>query len=290
MSIEQARARFSRVPFAEFLGIELVELDHERAVLVLPYQPAHANAVGPLNGGASATLLHVAGTVAAWTGIDLDAEPHLSCIDLSIQYLSAAIKEDVVAEARVLRRGRDLFFLQVELRTPEPDARPICQGLMMYRSPDYANHTPRLRDEPELLSRLPTTSPGDPWLIEGYVEKLDISCQYQSPGRIRMTMPYTPNHVDERGQVHDGALASIADVAGTAAAWSLVPDRTGTRGSTVGMQLSFTQPSREPVIADAVVQQRSEELFFSTVQLLGATSGQLITMGQVSYRLVQPHP
>jgi uncharacterized protein (TIGR00369 family) len=218
MSIDQAKARFARVAFAEFLGVTILDVSDERAVLLLPHQPQHANAAGPLNGGASASLLQMAGAVAAWTGIDLDAEPHLSCVDMSVQYLSAAIQEDVVAEAQVLRRGRDLFFLHVALGTPEPEARPVCQGLMMYRAPDYADHEPRLRAQPHLLPAPALIPPDDPWLIEGYTQKLQMSSQHRSPGRTRMAMAYTPSHVDERGQMHEGALASIADVAGPAAA------------------------------------------------------------------------
>jgi uncharacterized protein (TIGR00369 family) len=159
---------------------------------------------------------------------------------------------------------------------------------MMYRAPDYADHEPRLRAQPHLLPAPALIPPDDPWLIEGYTQKLQMSSQHRSPGRTRMAMPYTPSHVDERGQMHEGALASIADVAGTAAAWSLVPNREGARGSTVGMQLSYPHPATESVIADAYVQQRSEELFFSTVHVTGTETGQLVAMGQVSYRLVQP--
>jgi uncharacterized protein (TIGR00369 family) len=89
----------------------------------------HMNAGGVLNGGASASLLTMAGTLAAWTGVDLDAAPHLSCVDLSVQYLAAATEEDVVAEARVLRRGRDLAFLDVALSSRAGHA--ICRGLLV---------------------------------------------------------------------------------------------------------------------------------------------------------------
>ena len=112
MSIAQAQARFERVPFATWLGMTLVDIAPARAVLALPFQPAHANVSGPLNGGASASLLLTAGTVAAWTDIDLDTEPYLSCVNMSIYYLAAAREEDVLAEAQIVQRGRDLFFSQ----------------------------------------------------------------------------------------------------------------------------------------------------------------------------------
>src|SRR5262245_5580044 len=108
--IQQARARFARDPFAERLGVAIEALAPDRARVVLPHRLEHMNAGGVLNGGASASLLTMAGTLAAWTGVDFDAAPHLGCVDLSIQYLSAVGEEDVVAEARVVRRGGGLAF------------------------------------------------------------------------------------------------------------------------------------------------------------------------------------
>jgi len=101
-------------------------------------------------------------------------------------------------------------------------------------------------------------------------------------------MPCTAMHMDERGYMHPGALASIADLAGTAAAWSLVPHRPEARGATVGMHISYTSPTTDSVVADAHVRQRSEELFFSTVHVTDATTGQLVTLGEVTYRLLEP--
>jgi acyl-coenzyme A thioesterase PaaI-like protein len=94
---------------------------------------------------------------------------------------------------------------------------------------------------------------------------------------------------DETGRLHAGALASLVDIAAVAASWSLVPRRAGARGSTIGMQVSYPGAATEPVVADAHVQQRSEELLFSAVHVTAA-SGQLVAMGQVSYRLLEPWP
>jgi uncharacterized protein (TIGR00369 family) len=124
--------------------------------------------------------------------------------------------------------------------------------------------------------------------MRGYVEKLAMTCQHYSPGRIQIHMPGTEALMDARGQLHDGALASVIDVGGTAAAWSLVPDRKGARGSTIGLQIVYTQTAAEAVVADAHVQQRSEEMFFSTVHATTVSTGQLVAMGLVSYRLVEP--
>ena len=285
--LEQARARFARIPFAQWLGVTIGEVAQDRAVLTLPYRPEHMNAVGVLNGGASASLLTMAGTLAAWTGVDLDTGLHLSCVDLSVQYLAPATEENVVAEARVLRRGRSVVFLEVALRSRV--GAPICQGLLSYQTADYAGQTPRLRAQHALLpAPAALTPPAIHRLFRGYVQKLGITPVHQSPGRVRLHMPCTAMHVDEGGQLHAGALASIVDIAAVAASWSLVSRRPGVRGSTIGMQVSYPGAAVAAVVADAHVQQRSEELLFSTVHVTTAVSRQLVGMGQVSYRLVEP--
>ena len=285
--VEQARARFGRVAFAESLGLTIAELAPDRAVLLLPYQADHMNAGGVLSGGASASLVTMTGTVAAWTGVDVDAKSDVRCVDLSVQYLDAARADDIVAEARVLRRGRDVVFLDVTVRSRA--GVPICQGLLTYQVADRDGHAPRLRaDHIPLPSPSPLIDPGEHRLFRGYVKKLDITPVHESPGRVRLRMPCTPLHANELGHLDAGALASIVDIAGVAASWSLVPRRPGARGSTIGLQVSFPSTTTDAVVADAHIQQRSESLLFSTVHGTSVSSGQLVALGQVSYRLMEP--
>jgi len=206
-----------------------------------------------------------------------------------VQYLTAAEREDVVAEARVLRRGRGLVVLDVALRSRED--RPICRGLLSYQTSDHAKHEPRLWAQPSLLPPLTALCPpAGHRLFTGYVRELEIVPLHQSPGRIRLRMPCTPTHLDERGRLHAGALASIVDIAAVTASWSLVPRRDGARGSTVGLQVSYPSHAAAAVVADAYVQQRSEQLIFTTVTVTTVDEGRLVALGQVSYRLLEPWP
>src|SRR5439155_4508707 len=171
------------------------------------------------------------------------------CVDLAVQYLDAARDDDVVSEARVLRRGRDLVFLDVAARS-SADV-PICKALLTYQTADHGGHAPRLRADPIVLPPpSPLLAPVEHRLFRGYVRKLEITALHESPGRARLHMPCTPGHMNETGQLHAGALASIVDIAAVAASWSLVPRRSGARGSTIGMQVSFPSMTTEAVIAD----------------------------------------
>lgn len=71
---------------------------------------------------------------------------------------------------------------------------------MSYRAPDYAGHPPRLRAQHILL---PAPTPLAPLpeqrLFRGYVRKLDITPLHHSLSRVRLHMPCTAMHVDERG-------------------------------------------------------------------------------------------
>jgi uncharacterized protein (TIGR00369 family) len=286
-SAEDARARFARVPYAARLGVTVTEVSDGRALLLLPYQLDHMNAGGVLNGGASASLITMAGTFAAWAGVDLETKTDVRCVDLAVQYLDGGREEDVVAEARVLRRGRDVVFVDVAARTPA--GRPICHGLLTYHTADHRGHTPRVHTDPILLpAPSPSVAPVNHRLFQGYVTKLGITPLHESPGRTRLRMPCTPAHLDETGVVHAGALASLVDIAAVAASWALVGRKPGARGSTIGMQVSFPGRTAEAVIADAHVQQRAESLLFSAVHVTCEQSGQLVAMGQVSYRLIEP--
>jgi uncharacterized protein (TIGR00369 family) len=285
MGVEEARAHFERVAFAQFLGVSVAEVSHERAVLCLPFQEDHANQGGVLHGGATASLIHMAGTLAAWTGIDLQAAPWVNTVELSIQYLAAALREEITAEAVVLHRGRDIFFLEVTVRGAEHQL--ISKGLMVCRAPHYTVPM-RLYSRPAP----PTTAPAQnsPPVLkpnhQDFIHKLQMTTLSHSPGSVRLAMPCYPSYGDEQGNMHAGALAALLDTAGTHASWSLV-QREGSHGATVGMQLNYPDMCHTEVVAEAYVEQRSEEMFFNLVQVRAASTGHLMAMGNVSYRLLE---
>ncbi|RMF83577.1 MAG: PaaI family thioesterase [Nitrospinota bacterium] len=158
---------------------------------------------------------------------------------------------------------------------------------MMYRAPHYGGQPIRRHEKPVLLPPPTPLLPPYPLPEKGkYLQKLQVQEVHRSPGRVRLTMPCTPDHCDEQGRVHEGAIASLMDIAGTVASWT-IPQRLNSRGATVGMMLSFCGSAQEEVTADACLQQRSEEMFFNTVQITTTATGRLVAMGNVSYRLLE---
>lgn len=112
---EIARQYVATSPYISHLGIQLVALQPGGATLALPFQESLATVGTVIHGGAIASLMDTAGAVAAWSDVEAPASGRGSTVNLTVSYLAPAQREDVQAIARVLRRGRQMVFLDIEV-------------------------------------------------------------------------------------------------------------------------------------------------------------------------------
>lgn len=113
---------------SSLVGMELLEVEGGRARVRLPVSQAVQNAKGALHGGAVATLVDVVGTLAIMSA-DREHRPGVST-DLNVSWFSPALAgSNVLVEATVLKSGRTLAFVQVDLRREE-DGALVAQGRM----------------------------------------------------------------------------------------------------------------------------------------------------------------
>ena len=118
-----------------------------------------------------------------------------------------------------------------------------------------------------------------------YARQLGIEVEAVGEGHVRARLPYAPRNVTVGDQVHGGALASLVDVAATAAAWCSANLPEKPRGTTVGFQIQFLSAARaEDVVADARVVQRGNSLTVVEVDGHGA-DGRLLVKALVTYKL-----
>jgi uncharacterized protein (TIGR00369 family) len=110
------RSFVPRSPLPRLLGVELVDVQADRATLRMPYRPDLTTMGDVVHGGAIATLLDTAGVVGAWSDEIVPESYAGSTIGLSIAYTAAARGEDLTAIAEVIRRGRELCFVDVTVR------------------------------------------------------------------------------------------------------------------------------------------------------------------------------
>ena len=116
--IETIRAFFANDRFAtEACGCEIVEAKRGHAICSCSITPTHRNAMGNVMGGAIYTLADFALAVAC----NVDEKPTVS-VSSTIEYLSAAKGNELIATAEADKSGRSLGFYTIdvtdELGTP----------------------------------------------------------------------------------------------------------------------------------------------------------------------------
>jgi uncharacterized protein (TIGR00369 family) len=119
-------------PFVNHLGIELRELDDDRAVLLLPFRDEVVTIAGVIHGGAVSSLVDNAAVAAAWSALEFEEPPLGTTVGLTVDFLAAARNEAIVAEAHVLRRGSSLCFCEVKVRGADND-HLLATGLVTYK-------------------------------------------------------------------------------------------------------------------------------------------------------------
>src|SRR6266571_2533669 len=107
------RQFFPTSPYVAHLGMQLTDLQPGVATLTLPFSNALVTIGTIVHGGAIASLIDTAAMVAAWSGAEIPTNARGTTVNLTVAYLAAAEQEDLKAIARVLRRGRNLVYLDV---------------------------------------------------------------------------------------------------------------------------------------------------------------------------------
>ena len=125
------RQFFPNSPFVAHLGIQLTDIQPGVATLILPFANALVTIGTIVHGGAIASLIDTAAMVAAWSEAEVPAKARGTTVNLSVVYLAPAEKEDIQAVARVLRRGRNLVYLDVDVRSASGNA--VAKGLVTYK-------------------------------------------------------------------------------------------------------------------------------------------------------------
>ena len=112
-----AREYQKRIPFLQLLKVVTDELGQGTAKLSLPVEPQLTNSLGSVHGGVIMSLLDVALCTAART---LHPESQgVITINLSTSFIGAGSGERLLAEARVLKDGRSMSFVEGEARNAD---------------------------------------------------------------------------------------------------------------------------------------------------------------------------
>jgi uncharacterized protein (TIGR00369 family) len=269
-------------PLSAAMGVELVSVDSERARLALPYLEANSNPGKALHGGCAATLGAIGGQVLARASLGEEAGP-FHTVALQVNYLAAAINEPIVAEATLLRRGKELCFGEVEVATE--DGKSIAHITTSVRG--------RFGAEPsELAISAGDHGESDPGAMGPHLSSMPfigsrgISCEHMTGGTSRLVMPFLESNADENGGVHEGAVLALMDTTGAMASWAETgPGRF--KASTPSMQARIlTHPRKDDLIGYGTMVQRDNEIFWSDVDVVSAADARIVARGTVVYRIL----
>lgn len=118
-------------PYVGHLGMQLAVVRPGSATLTLPFSEQVVTIGTIVHGGAIASLIDTTAMVAAWSDADVPDNLRGTTVGLTVNYLTAANREDLQATATVLRRGRNLVYLDVEVRGATGSL--VAKGLVTYK-------------------------------------------------------------------------------------------------------------------------------------------------------------
>jgi uncharacterized protein (TIGR00369 family) len=281
---DAARRWLEKSPYAQTLGVELEELSETGARLALPYKDENTNPGRALHGGVAASLVALGAQVVARAALGDESGPWHTCA-VQISYLAAAIGEPLAARATLLRRGKELCFVEVDVATP--DGKSIAHGMTTVRGRFGAA-------EPSLPTVIGEDAPGDPGPMGPHISRtpfmgrLGIHVEHMRNAQSRILLPLAEHNTDEGRGVHEGAVLALLDTTGAMAAWAL----TGPgpfKASTPAVQAQIlAAPPRADLVAYGNVAHRDRELFFCDVEVGSASDRRLVARGTVVYRIVGP--
>lgn len=113
METERLREAFARVAYAQLLGIKLEETTRGRATLSLEWRAELSRMEGIMHGGAIASLIDTASAFAVLSLLELPERT--VTVDLTLHFLRPVSNGRIEARARVLRSGRRLATVSIEV-------------------------------------------------------------------------------------------------------------------------------------------------------------------------------
>jgi len=282
MTMDEIQKWVEESPYSRFLGVRLERLDESGARLLLPYQDQNSNPGKALHGGCAASLGAIGGQAVARAVLGAESGPWHTA-QMQVSYLAAAIGEDVVADAKLLRRGKELCFVAVDVHTS--DGKSIATMNTTVRG--------RFGSEPaDVYVSAGDHGESDPGVMGPHIGKVPfighrgIAVEHMTGGTSRLVMPLSDDNADLSGGVHEGAVLALLDTTGAMASWAESgPGRY--KASTTSMQLQNLEPApKSDLVAYGRCAQRDGSMFWSDVEVASSSTGRVSARGTVLYRIL----
>ena len=271
-------------PFADVLGVRVEELSFDRARLFLEYKEELSNGDTALHGGVAGSMIVMSAGCVTRAALGPDSGPWHSAA-IQVAYLSAALGEGISAEAKLLRRGKELAHVEVDVASAS--GKPVAKGLLTVRARFGGESAP-----PATAARLGVAGLADPGPMGPFIGSipfhaaLGMTAEHMAGGVSRIVMPEKHSNAGPEGAIHEGAILGLIDTTGAMSAWAKIgPGRF--KASTPGLQARVLDPEpRSDLVGHGRVVHQDRELLFCDVEI--HSGGRLVADGTVNYRIVMP--
>jgi len=125
---EYAANALHGLPFAKLMGMRLVDLQLDQAVIKIEIRDDLRQPSGVLHGGVTATLIDTAMAFAVRTRLPM--ETATATIDLTVHYLRPHIEGTATCTAKVVRAGKRIFTVSADVVNDE--GKLIATGISTY--------------------------------------------------------------------------------------------------------------------------------------------------------------
>lgn len=120
-----------KTPYIGGLGIVFDKYEPDDVTLRLPFREDLTNDGTVYHGGVVAAVIDTAGAAAAWSNHDFEKGAKASTVSMTVNYVGACRKSDLLCHARTVRRARELIFL--EITATDADGRVVASAIQTYR-------------------------------------------------------------------------------------------------------------------------------------------------------------
>lgn len=120
-----------KTPYLASLGIVFERYEPDEATIRLPFRKDLTNDGTYYHGGVIAAVLDTTGAAAAWSNHDFNKGSRASTVSLSVQYVGACKRSDLICHGRAVRRGKELTF--TEVTATDADGNVVAHAVQTYR-------------------------------------------------------------------------------------------------------------------------------------------------------------
>ena len=125
---QRAVTALNNLPFAKLLGMELLEIRPNEAVVAIEMRDDLRQPSGVLHGGVTATIIDTAMAFAVRS--HLEDHEATATIDLTVHYLRPHTAGKMICTAKCVRAGKKIFTVTADVENEE--GKLIATGLSTY--------------------------------------------------------------------------------------------------------------------------------------------------------------